>query len=60
METGDIYKGEYKGLYCIPCEAFWTKSQLDENGCCPDCHREVKEYSEYSRPEKRMVRIIIA
>ena len=45
-DQGDIYKGEYTGLYCIPCEAFWTKSQLDENGCCPDCHREVKEYSE--------------
>ncbi len=45
-DKGDIYKGEYTGLYCIPCEAFWTKSQLDENGCCPDCHREVKEYSE--------------
>ena len=45
-DQGDIYKGEYTGLYCIPCEAFWTNSQLDENGCCPDCHREVKEYSE--------------
>lgn len=45
-DKGDIYKGEYTGLYCIPCEAFWTNSQLDENGCCPDCHREVKEYSE--------------
>ena len=45
-DKGDIYKGEYKGLYCTPCESFWTLSQLDENGCCPDCHREVKEYSE--------------
>ena len=42
-EQGDIYKGEYKGLYCTPCESFWTQTQLDENGCCPDCHREVHE-----------------
>ena len=33
---GDIYKGEYKGLYCTPCESYWTEHQLDENGCCPD------------------------
>ena len=45
-DNGDIYKGEYKGLYCTPCESFWTESQLDENGCCPDCHREVHEVSE--------------
>ena len=45
-DKGDIYKGEYKGLYCTPCESFWTESQLDENGCCPDCHREVKESTE--------------
>ena len=45
-DKGDIYKGEYKGLYCTPCEAFWTESQLDENGNCPDCHREVHEVSE--------------
>ena len=38
-DNGDIYKGEYKGLYCTPCESFWTESQLDENGMCPDCHR---------------------
>ena len=42
----DIYKGEYKGLYCTPCELFWTESQLDEDGKCPDCHREVHEVSE--------------
>ena len=43
---GDIYKGEYKGLYCTPCESYWTEHQLDENGCCPDCHRPVQEVSE--------------
>ena len=45
-DNGDIYKGEYKGLYCTPCESFWTESQLDEEGHCPDCHREVHEVSE--------------
>lgn len=45
-EKGYIYKGEYKGKYCTPCESFWTQSQLDENGCCPECHREVKEAKE--------------
>ena len=43
---GDIYKGEYKGQYCTPCESYWTEHQLDENGCCPDCHRPVQEVSE--------------
>lgn len=45
-DQGDIYKSEYEGLYCTPCESFWTESQLDENGCCPDCHREVKPAKE--------------
>lgn len=45
-DQGDIYKSEYEGLYCTPCESFWTQSQLDENGCCPDCHREVKKAKE--------------
>lgn len=45
-DQGDIYKSEYEGLYCTPCESFWTESQLDENGCCPDCHREVKKAKE--------------
>ena len=45
-EKGDIYKGEYKGLYCTPCESYWTNLQLDENGCCPDCHRPVEEVAE--------------
>ena len=38
---GDIYKGAYEGMYCTPCESFWTESQLVE-GKCPDCGREVK------------------
>ena len=42
---GDIYKGTYEGLYCIPCESFWTESQVI-NGKCPDCGREVKKVSE--------------
>lgn len=44
-DQGDIYKGEYKGLYCIPCESFWTESQAVDNKC-PDCGREVKLVSE--------------
>lgn len=44
-DQGDIYKGEYKGLYCTPCESFWTESQLVD-GKCPDCGREVKEARE--------------
>lgn len=39
-DKGDIYKGEYEGLYCTPCESFWTESQLID-GKCPDCGREV-------------------
>ena len=46
-EQGDIYKGEYKGLYCTPCESFWTPTQLVD-GKCPDCGREVKEVKEES------------
>ena len=45
-DKGYIYKGEYKGKYCTPCESFWTESQLDENGRCPECHREVTEAKE--------------
>ncbi len=37
---------EYKGKYCTPCESFWTESQLDSEGKCPECHREVKEATE--------------
>ena len=44
-EQGDIYKGEYEGWYCTPCESFWTESQL-VGGKCPDCGREVKKAKE--------------
>lgn len=44
-EQGDIYKGSYEGLYCTPCESFWTESQLVD-GKCPDCGREVKPAKE--------------
>ena len=44
-EQGDIYKGEYSGMYCTPCESFWTESQL-KDGCCPDCGRPVKPAKE--------------
>ena len=44
-DQGDIYKGEYEGLYCTPCESFWTESQ-HVDGKCPDCGREVKPAKE--------------
>ena len=44
-DRGDIYKSSYKGMYCTPCESFWTESQL-VNGKCPDCGREVKPAEE--------------
>ena len=44
-EQGDIYKGTYEGMYCTPCESFWTESQLID-GCCPDCGRPVKKAKE--------------
>ena len=44
-DQGDIYKSSYEGLYCTPCESFWTESQLVD-GKCPDCGREVKPASE--------------
>ena len=44
-DKGDIYKGEYKGWYCTPCESFWTDSQL-KDGNCPDCGRKVSEGKE--------------
>ena len=44
-EKGDIYKSEYEGMYCVPCESFFTESQLVD-GCCPDCGREVKKTKE--------------
>lgn len=44
-DQGDIYKGEYEGWYCTPCESFWTESQLVD-GCCPDCGRKVTKAKE--------------
>ena len=53
-EQGDIYKGNYEGPYCVPCESFWTNSQL-KDGCCPDCGRPVgtkQEEAYYFRMSK--------
>ena len=47
LDNGDIYKGEYEGWYCTPCESFFTESQLD-NGKCPDCGRPVHKVKEES------------
>lgn len=50
-EQGDIYKSQYEGLYCTPCESFWTASQVIEKDgvkCCPDCGRPVKPMKEES------------
>ncbi|MCT4607000.1 MAG: methionine--tRNA ligase [Marinisporobacter sp.] len=44
-DKGDIYKGEYEGLYCTPCESFWTETQV-EDGKCPDCGRPVEKTKE--------------
>jgi methionyl-tRNA synthetase len=59
-DKGDIYKSEYEGLYCVPCESFWTESQLEE-GKCPDCGREVemtKEESYFFKMSKYQDRLI--
>ena len=62
-DNGDIYKGAYKGMYCTPCESFWTESQL-VNGCCPDCGRPVKyaeeeayffRLSKYAKPVQELL-----
>ena len=45
-EKGDIYKGNYEGWYCTPCESFWTQNQLVDGKYCPDCGREVTKASE--------------
>lgn len=60
LASGDIYKSEYEGLYCTPCEAFWTESQL-KDGKCPDCGRPVikqKEESYFFRLSKYQDRLI--
>ncbi|MBQ9988233.1 MAG: methionine--tRNA ligase [Clostridia bacterium] len=59
-DQGDIYKGEYEGWYCAPCEAFWLERQL-KDGCCPDCGRPVertKEESYFFRLSKYADRLI--
>ncbi len=59
-ESGDIYKSEYSGRYCTPCESMWTEAQL-KNGKCPDCGREVvlqKEESYFFRLSKYAPRIL--
>lgn len=62
-DQGDIYKAEYEGWYCVPCESFWTKAQL-KDGKCPDCGREVqltKEESYFFRLSKyqdKLIRLI--
>lgn len=60
FEKGDIYKGEYEGWYCTPCESFWTKTQLVD-GKCPDCGRDVeltKESSYFFRLSKYTDKLI--
>ena len=47
LDNGDIYKGEYEGLYCVPCESYYTETQLVD-GMCPDCGREVQTVKEES------------
>src|SRR5690554_2635823 len=59
-EKGDIYKSEYEGLYCTPCESFWTERQL-KDGMCPDCGRSVelvKEESYFFRLSKYQDQLI--
>lgn len=60
-DQGDIYKSEYEGWYCTPCEAFWTETQLQEGNKCPDCGREAeltKEESYFFRLSKYQDRLI--
>lgn len=45
-DKGDIYKSEYEGYYCIPCESFWTKTQVQEAGGCPECKRNIEKIVE--------------
>ena len=62
-DKGDIYKGKYTGMYCTPCESFWTESQL-KDGKCPDCGREVQpaeeeayffRLSKYAEPVRKLL-----
>ena len=59
-DNGDIYKGTYEGMYCTPCESFWTSAQL-KDGCCPDCGGKVmpaKEEAYFLRLSKYQDRLI--
>lgn len=47
-QQGDIYKSEYEGWYCTPCETFWTERQLEADNCCPDCGRPTEKMKEES------------
>lgn len=61
LEQDDIYLGEYEGYYCMPCESFFTETQLEENNTCPDCGREtklVKEESYFLRLSKYESRLL--
>ena len=61
VEQGDIYKGEYEGKYCVPCESFVTASQLTEGGLCPDCGRpcvDAKEEAYFLRLSKYADRLV--
>ncbi len=61
VEKGDIYKGEYEGKYCVPCESFFTPSQLKEGGLCPDCGRpciDAKEEAYFLRLSKYADRLM--
>ncbi len=64
LEQGDIYLGTYKGYYCMPCESFYTESQLEENHTCPDCGRETTLLEEESyflklgKYQKRLLQFI--
>ncbi len=61
LEKGDIYKGEYEGKYCVPCESFFTASQLGEGGVCPDCGRpcsDAKEEAYFLRLSKYADRLM--
>ncbi len=60
-DNGDIYKSEYEGWYCTPCESFWTKTQLGDDNKCPDCGREcslTKEESYFFKLSKYQDRLI--
>ena len=60
-EKGEIYKGSYEGHYCVPCESFWTESQMLEGNKCPDCGRDtkvVKEESYFFRLSKYQDRLL--